>query len=107
MRRIATLLPAGLVLLAGAAFPNIVETIIGRDATWTAALYTWPALVVFVVAAGVAAAATLLARTWQWSHHRHDSPASIAAPEAPSAGRAANAACTPATRVLATSPSTS
>ena len=64
------LLPAALVVLAGATLPTLVEALLGRDATWAAALYTWPALVVFVLAATTAAAATLLARIWQWTQHR-------------------------------------
>jgi len=40
--------------------------LLGRDVTWRAAAYTWPALVVLVLAALLAAAATLLARAWQW-----------------------------------------
>ena len=55
-----------MVLGAGAAFPRLVEAWIGRDVTWRAAAYTWPALVVFVLAALLAAAATLVARAWQW-----------------------------------------
>jgi hypothetical protein len=34
--------------------------------TWWAAAYEWPALVVFVLAALLAATVTLLARAWQW-----------------------------------------
>jgi hypothetical protein len=34
--------------------------------TWRAAAYGWPALVVFVLSAMLAAAATLIARAWQW-----------------------------------------
>ena len=49
-----------------AAFPRLAEAWIGRDVTWRAAAYAWPALVVFVLAALLAAAATLLARAWQW-----------------------------------------
>ncbi|HVH21227.1 MAG TPA: hypothetical protein VNA11_02105 [Pseudonocardia sp.] len=44
----------------------MAEAWLGRDVTWWAAAYTWPALVVFVLAALLAAAATLLARAWQW-----------------------------------------
>jgi hypothetical protein len=61
------LLPALAVLIAGAAFPRLAESWIGRDVTWRAAAYGWPALVVFVIAAFVAAATTLLARSWQLS----------------------------------------
>ena len=66
LRTVLGLLPAVLVLGAGAAFPRLAEAWIGRDVTWRAAAYTWPALVVFVVAALLAAAATLVARAWQW-----------------------------------------
>lgn len=70
VRRILALLPLSLVLVAGAGFPDLVETLLSRDATWTAALYTWPALVVFVLAAVAAAGSTLLVRVWQWTRHR-------------------------------------
>jgi len=60
------LLPAVMVLGAGAAFPRLAEAWIERDVTWRAAAYGWPALVVFVLAGLLAAAATLLARGWQW-----------------------------------------
>jgi hypothetical protein len=54
------------VLGTGAAFPVLAEAWIGRDVTWRAATYEWPALVVFVLAALLAAMAILLARAWQW-----------------------------------------
>ena len=66
LRTALGLLPAVAVLGAGAAFPRLAEAWIGRDVTWRAAAYGWPALVVFVLAALLAAAATLLARAWQW-----------------------------------------
>ena len=66
LRTVLGLLPAVLVLGAGAAFPRLAEAWIGRDVTWRAAAYGWPALVVFVLAALLAAAATLVARAWQW-----------------------------------------
>ena len=66
LRTVLGLLPAVLVLGVGAAFPRLAEAWIGRDVTWRAAAYTWPALVVFVFAALLAAAATLVARLWQW-----------------------------------------
>ena len=65
LRTMLCLLPAVMVLGAGAAFPRLAEAGIGRDVTWRAAAYTWPALVVFVLAALLAATATLLARGWQ------------------------------------------
>ena len=48
--------------------------------TWRAAAYGWPALVVFVLTSMLAAAATLIARAWQWhrtshAHLRPDEPA--------------------------------
>ena len=56
------------VLALGAAFPTIVGHLTGgRDVNWVTAAYSWPALVVFVAAALVAAAATLIARSWQLS----------------------------------------
>lgn len=71
VRRVLTLLPAAVVLLAAAAFPTFVEALLGRDVTWMAGLYTWPALVVFVLAAASAAAATVLARIWAWTRTSH------------------------------------
>jgi hypothetical protein len=59
-------LPPVLVIVAGAAFPRLAEAWIGRDVTWQAAAYEWPALVVFVCAALVAAGGTLFARSWRW-----------------------------------------
>ena len=66
LRTALGLLPAVVVLAAGAAFPRLAETWIERDVTWRAATLGWPALVVFVLAALLAAAATLFARAWQW-----------------------------------------
>jgi CubicO group peptidase (beta-lactamase class C family) len=66
LRTVLGLLPAVTVLGAGVAFPRLAEAWIGRDVTWWAAAYEWPALVVFVLAALLAATATLLARAWQW-----------------------------------------
>jgi hypothetical protein len=68
------------LLGAGAAFPRLAEAWIGRDVTWRAAGYGWPALVVFVLTAMLAAAATLIARAWQWrrtagANLRPDEPA--------------------------------
>jgi len=62
-----SLLPPALVLGAGAAFPWLAEAWIGRDVTWRAAAYEWPAVFVFVAAAVVASVSTLLARSRQWS----------------------------------------
>ena len=56
------------VLALGAAFPTIVGHLTGgRDVNWVTAAYSWPALVVLVAAAWIAAAATLIARSWQLS----------------------------------------
>jgi hypothetical protein len=63
---LTALLLAVTVLGAGVAFLRLAEAWIGRDVTWWAAAYEWPALVVFVLAAPLAATATLLARSWQW-----------------------------------------
>jgi hypothetical protein len=68
LRTALGLLPAVTVVSAGAVFPRLAETWIGRDVTWKAAAYGWPALFVFVLAALLAASATLLARAWQWRH---------------------------------------
>ncbi|HYP44203.1 MAG TPA: serine hydrolase domain-containing protein [Propionibacteriaceae bacterium] len=79
------LIPAVAVLGAGAAFPRVAEAWIERDVTWRAGAYGWPALVVFVLAALLAATATLLARAWQWrridgAHPRPDHSARNAHP---------------------------
>jgi hypothetical protein len=66
LRAALGLVPAVMVLGAGVAYPRVAEAWIGRDVTWRAAAYGWPALVVFVLAALVAGAATLLALAWQW-----------------------------------------
>jgi len=60
------LLPSVVVIVAGAAFPRLAEVWIGRNVTWRAAAYEWPALAVFVCAALIAAAGTLSARSWRW-----------------------------------------
>jgi CubicO group peptidase (beta-lactamase class C family) len=68
-------LPLALILIGGAVFPRLAEAWIQRDVTWRAAAYEWPALVVFLCAALVAAASTLTARAWQyWRVHRANSP---------------------------------
>jgi hypothetical protein len=66
LRTVLNLLPAVTVVGAGVAFPRLAEAWIGRDVTWWAAAYEWPAFLVLVLAALLAAAATLLARAWQW-----------------------------------------
>ncbi len=80
VRRVLTLLPAVLLLVGGSSFPLLAETLVGRDVTWTAALYTWPALVVLALAVASASGATLLARLWQWSRaSRRPAPVTAAA----------------------------
>ncbi len=57
------LLPSVSVLIAVACFPRIALWMMdGRDVTWRAAAYGWPALVVLVLAAALAALATLVCR---------------------------------------------
>jgi hypothetical protein len=63
-RVVQGLLPSVSVLGLAAALPWLVESSLGRDVTWRAVAYGWPALVIFVIAALVAAAGTLLARSW-------------------------------------------
>ncbi len=82
LRAALGLLPPVLVLAAGASFSRLAEAWIGRDVTWRAAAYEWPALVVFVCAALAAAAGTLLARSWQWSRVHRPDPLSDTAGEA-------------------------
>ena len=61
-----------------AAFPDIVGRLAGgREVNWVTAAYSWPALVVLVAAALIAAATTLIARTWQlnrWVRNLADMP---------------------------------
>jgi hypothetical protein len=59
------LLPQLGVLGAAAAFPTIAVWMMdGRDVTWRIAAYGWPALVVLVLAAALAALATVASRIW-------------------------------------------
>ena len=68
MRVVLGLLPSIAVLGLVAGFPDIVGRLAGgRDVSWVTAAYSWPALVVFVAAALIAAATTLIARSWQLS----------------------------------------
>jgi hypothetical protein len=54
------------VLAVGFAFPKIAGHLVGgRDVSWLAAAYGWPALVAFVLAAMIASAATLITTVWQ------------------------------------------
>jgi CubicO group peptidase (beta-lactamase class C family) len=71
-RAVLRLLPSVSVLGLAAAFPWMVESALGRDVTWRALAYGWPALVTFVVAAFVAAAGTLLARSWHLLYQPSD-----------------------------------
>jgi CubicO group peptidase (beta-lactamase class C family) len=59
------LLTSVVVLGVGGVFPRLAEAWIRRDVTWREAAYGWPALVVFVLTAILAAATTLIARAWQ------------------------------------------
>jgi CubicO group peptidase (beta-lactamase class C family) len=84
------LLALVLVLVAGVMFPRLAEASIGRDVTWRAAAYEWPALLVVVCAALAAAAGTLLARSWQWSRlHRPARPSDTVSPATPTDNRVA------------------
>ena len=77
------LTPLVILLAVGAVFPQLFELWIGRDLTWRAAAYGWPALVLFVIAVLAAAGATLLARSWQMLHRTDvaPSPMSYAPPQ--------------------------
>ena len=74
LRTALGLLPAVVVLGVGGVFPRLAELEIGRDVTWRAAAYGWPALVVFVLTAMAAAAATLIAQAGQWYRTGHANP---------------------------------
>ena len=64
------LAPSLAVLGLVAAFPDIAPLLTGgRDVSWAAAVYGWPALVVALAAALLAAASTLVARCWQLSRN--------------------------------------
>jgi hypothetical protein len=93
LRAALGLLPSVLVIVAGAAFPRLAQAWIGRDVTWRAAAYEWPALVVFVSAAVVAAAGTLVARSWRWCRvHRPARPTKPSATRPPPPSRVASPA---------------
>jgi CubicO group peptidase (beta-lactamase class C family) len=67
-RTVLRLIPHLAVLGLVAAFPNLAERLMGgRDVTWLAAAYGWPALVVFVLVVLVTTAATVIARAWRLS----------------------------------------
>lgn len=61
----ARTLPHLAVLAAAAAFPQLAGRFFGREVTWEAAAYGWPALTVLVWAVLVATLATLASRAWQ------------------------------------------
>ncbi len=62
------LLPSMAVLGLVVAFPDMVGRLAGgRDVGWVTAAHSWPALVVLVAAALIAAATTLITRSWQLS----------------------------------------
>jgi CubicO group peptidase (beta-lactamase class C family) len=68
-------LPSLAVLALVVAVPDIAGHLIGgRDVSWVAAAYSWPALVVLVAAALIAAATTLIARSWQLSRNLANAP---------------------------------
>jgi len=96
VRTLLGVLPVVLVLGAGASFPRLAEAELGRDVTWQAAAYTWPAVVVFVLTALLAAAATLLARAWQLWRTRQTNPESSPA-TGPKTGSAPEPAPDPST----------
>lgn len=53
------------LLAVVAAFPHLAENLVGgRDVTWVAAAYGWPALVVLVLTAVAATLATVISRAW-------------------------------------------
>ena len=60
------LLPQLSVVGLAVVFPHIAQFLMdGRQVSWVDAAYGWPALVIFVVGAMTASAATLVARVWQ------------------------------------------
>lgn len=63
MRRLLASLPLIVILVISSQLPSIGGVLVGgRDSTWRAVAYGWPALTAFVLAAALAAAATLLTR---------------------------------------------
>ena len=65
-RIVIRVLPYLAVLGLVAAFPRLAGKFVGgRDVTWEAAAYGWPALVVLVLTVLAAILATLIARAWQ------------------------------------------
>jgi CubicO group peptidase (beta-lactamase class C family) len=90
------LLPSVVVIVVGAAFPRLAEAWVGRDVTWRAAAYEWPAVVVLVGVALVAAAGTLVARSWRWWRVHRPTPPDHALSEASDTERSVARAATPA-----------
>ena len=65
-RRVLRLLLQLSVVGLAVVFPHIAQFLMdGREVSWVDAAYGWPALVIFVVGAMTASAATLVARVWQ------------------------------------------
>ena len=70
-RMVLRLLPQLSVVGLAVVFPHIAQSLMdGREVSWIDAAYGWPALVIFVVGAMTASAATLVARVWQLSRLR-------------------------------------
>jgi CubicO group peptidase (beta-lactamase class C family) len=71
----ARTVPHVAVLAAFAAYPQLAERLIGgRDVTWEAAAYGWPALTVLVCTVLLATFATLVSRAWQMARSRTPRP---------------------------------
>jgi CubicO group peptidase (beta-lactamase class C family) len=65
-RMVLRLFPQLSVVGLAVVFPHITQFLMdGREVSWIDAAYGWPALVIFVVGAMTASAATLVARVWQ------------------------------------------
>jgi hypothetical protein len=71
----------------GAVFPQLLGFGMGRDMTWRAAAYGWPALTVFVIAIMTVGAAVTLSRAIAVIRGvpdgHHHSPASRPTPDTP------------------------
>ncbi|MBP2216527.1 CubicO group peptidase (beta-lactamase class C family) [Arthrobacter sp. CAN_C5] len=68
-----------------AAFPRLAELAYGREVTWVAAAYGWPALVIFVLSTGLAALIVLSTRVLRLHQRRRASkhPATAGRPVPP------------------------
>lgn len=73
-------LPHVTVLAAVAAFPQLTGSLIGREVTWEAAAYGWPALTIFFGTVLLATCATLVSRAWQMARRDTSDPQVAAAP---------------------------